>query len=128
MIITLLPTLIGILLLSACQVDEEALIFIGSSDNWSAEVIVKKIDGSEKNEIVLKYTGNNLESISYFNYSVKNNRNNLNFGANEVSLNKEGIYTNTVLGSNSASTKTDDYLNITIDWDNQTENFVLKKK
>lgn len=127
-IFALLPLLFGLLLLAACQADEEDINFFGSSENWSAEMIVKMIDGSEKNEIVLKYTGNNFESIGYFNYFVENERTELNFGGNQVTLSKDGIYTNTDLGSNSASTQIDDQLDFTIDWNNQTESFVLMNK
>ncbi|MBE1557165.1 hypothetical protein [Sporosarcina limicola] len=127
-IFAFLPILIGILLLTACQADEEDLNFIGSSENWSAEIIVKIIDGSEKSGIVLKYTGNNLEFIGNINYIVENDRNDFSFGANGVSLNEDGIYTSADLSSNSASTKKDDNLNIKIDWNDQTESFVLKKK
>lgn len=120
-------------LLSACSssndnADEIDLRFIGSSENWSAEIIVKIIDGSEKNEIVLTYTGNHSEPIGNIDYIVENDRNDLSFGANGISLNEDGVYTSTDLSSNSASTKKDDSLNIKIDWNDQTESFVLRKK
>lgn len=62
-IFVILPILAGILLLAGCQSDEENLNFYGSSDNWTAEIITEIIDGSEKNEIILKYNGDGAELL-----------------------------------------------------------------
>lgn len=126
-IFVILPILVGILLLAGCQSDEENLNFYGSSDNWTAEIITEVIDGSEKNEIILKYNGDGAGTIK-FNYLVENNSNNLSFGANDVSLKEDGTYTNANLASNSASTTIDDQIEVTIDWNDQTESIILKKK
>lgn len=127
-IFVILPILAGILLLAGCQSDEENLNFYGSSDNWTAEIITEIIDGAEKNEIILKYNGDGAGTISKFNYLVENNSNNQSFGANDVSLKEDGTYTNANLASNSASTTKDDQIEVTIDWNDQTESIILKKK
>lgn len=114
-------------LLVACQ-ERDELLFIGNSKNWSVELVVSVINGSEKNQLEIRYNGNNLNSIESFDYFVENNRRETTFGAEKVNLDKEGSYRNNALSSNSPSTKLEDTFNITINWNGYSENFELKKK
>jgi len=81
-----LPLLL--LFLAACQADENDLIFNGTSQNWSAQLTVSVINGSENNELELTYQGNDLGTIKAFNYYVENTDRGTNFGGNNISLNK----------------------------------------
>lgn len=121
-----IPTLLAILWIGGCQENEDDLIFRGSGENWSAKVIAQVIDGTEKNEIELKYKGYDIESIETIDYNVKNNNNEIDFGANKVTLNKDGVYKNVGLSSNSHSTSIDDELVVTVDWNGNNERFILK--
>jgi hypothetical protein len=113
-----------IVLLSAFQTQE--LIFVGKSENWSAEVTVAQTDGDEQYEIQINYNGNDIESVKTFDYFVATSTNGvLNFGANNVSLNEKGMYQNKSLSSNSPSTKQEEKLVLKVEWNGITESFVL---
>ena len=113
-----------IVLLSACQTHE--LIFVGESENWSAEVTVAQTSGDEQYEIQINYKGNDIESVKTFDYFVETSTNGvLNYGANNVSLNEKGMYQHKSLSSNSPSTKQDEELVLKVEWNGITESFVL---
>ena len=113
-----------IILLSTCQ--NQDLKFVGESENWSAEVTVTQTDGDEQYKIQISYKGNELESIKTFDYFVETTTNGvLNFGANNVSLNENGMYHNKSLSSNSPSTKQEEKLVLKVEWNGLTESFVL---
>ncbi|WP_156424445.1 hypothetical protein [Bacillus sp. FJAT-27445] len=48
-------------LLSPCQTNENALTFVGESENWLAEVTVHQTNGEETYQIQLDKKGNNIE-------------------------------------------------------------------
>ena len=102
------------------------MIFVGESENWSAEVTVAQTDGDEQYEIAINYKGNNLESVKTFDYFVETSTNGaLNFGASNVSLNEKGKYQNKSLSSNSPSTKQEEKLVLHVEWNGITESFIL---
>ena len=113
-----------IALLSACQTHE--LIFVGESENWSAEVTVAQTSGDEQYEIQINYKGNDIESVKIFDYFVETSSNGvLNFGGYNVSLNEKGMYQNKSLSSNRPSTKRKEELVLKVKWNGITEIFVL---
>lgn len=119
-----LPLLL--LFLAACQADENDLVFYGTSENWSAQLTISVINGSENNDLELKYKGSDLDTIEAFNYYVENTDRGTNFGRNNVSLNKSGIYTNDDMISNSLTTTNEDtYINV--DWNGYSEEIVINK-
>lgn len=117
-----------LLLLVACQGEEKELLFKGSSENWSANLVVSVINGSEKKQLEIRYDGNNMNSIESFDYFVENSNSETTFGAENVNLDKDGFYSNNDLSSNSPSTTLEDTINITINWNGQSESFEVKKK
>ncbi len=116
-----------LLLLVACQADKNDLVFNGTSKNWSAQLTVSVLNGSETNKLELTYKGNDLDTIGAFNYYVENADRGTNFGGNNVNLNKNGIFTNDDMSSNShTTTNTDTYI-IFIDWNGNSEEIVINK-
>lgn len=116
-----------LLFLAACQADENDLVFNGISENWSAQLTITVINGSENNDLELSYKGNDLGSIESFNYYVENTDRGTNFGGNNVSLNKSGIYTNDDMSSNSPTTTNEDTYIISVDWNGNSEEIVINK-
>lgn len=123
----LLVLLLILLFLAACQTDDKDLFFNGIGENWSAQLNINVINGSENNDLVLKYKGNDLSTIEVFNYNVENTDQGTSFGGNNVSLNKSGIYRNDDMSSNNSKTTNEDTYIITVDWNGNSEEIVINK-
>jgi hypothetical protein len=54
--------------LSACQSD--TLIFSGEGEYWSAEVFIHQASGGESEEVMIRYKGDDLNSVGSFNYCL----------------------------------------------------------
>lgn len=117
----------SLLFLASCQADENDLVFNGTSENWSAQLTISVVNGSEKNDLELKYKGSDLGKMETFNYYVENTDRGTNFGTTNASLNKSGIYTNDDLSSNSPSTTNEDTYIISIDWNGNSEEIFINK-
>ncbi|WP_059173881.1 hypothetical protein [Bacillus sp. FJAT-27445] len=118
-----------VIILFGCQSNDNDLTFDGESEIWSARVTVNQSNGEEKYQIQLNYKGNNIEGIDTFHYQVESNNNgNIDFGADNAKLNKEGIYFNKSLGSNSPTASSDDELVIKIEWNDTSDSFTLVTK
>ncbi|MEH7526190.1 hypothetical protein V7149_23420 [Bacillus sp. JJ1503] len=116
-------------LLSACQTNKNDLTFVGEGENWLAEVTVHQTNEEETYQIQLNNKGNNLEGIDTFRYYVESKNNGvLDFGANDATLNKEGVYYNKSLSVNSPSTSAEDELVIKVEWNDTGESFDLRSK
>ena len=113
--------------LAACQEKGNNLIFYGTSENWSVQLTVSVMNGSENNELELEYHGDDLGSFESINYYLENTVRGTDFQGNNVSLNN-GIYTNEDLSSNSPITKSTDTFIISIDWKGNREEIVLKEE
>ena len=115
-----------ILLLFACQSNDNDFTFDGESENWSAKVTVNQSNGEEKYQLQLNYKGDNIGEIDTFHYQVKSRNNrSINIGAENATLNEEGSYFNKSLASNSPTTNAEDELVIKIDWNDNSDSFLL---
>lgn len=113
----------------ACQSNNNDLIFVGEGENWSSKVTVYQTKGDETYQIQINYKGNSIQEIETFSYTVEAKNNGvLNFGGNNASLNKKGIYQHNLLVSNSPSTSEKDELEIKIEWNDNSESFTLIDK
>lgn len=118
-----------VFLLSACQTNKNDLAFVGESENWLAEVTVHQTNGEETYEIQLNNKGNNIVEIDTFRYYVESkNIGVVDFGANDATLNQEGVYHNKSLSVNSPSTNAEDELLIKVEWNDTSESFDLRYK
>ena len=119
----------AILLLFACQSNDNNFVFNGENETWSAKVTVNQNEGEEKYQIQLHYKGNDIEDIVTFLYEVESKNNgNIDFSIHDATLNKDGIYFNKLLGSNSPTTSKDDELVIKIRWNDSSDSFTLINK
>lgn len=127
--LTLATIFFVILLLFACQANENDLMFVGEGENWSSEVIVNQTDGDETYKIQINYKGHSIQDIETFSYYVEAKNNGvLDFSENNASLNKEGIYQKDLPISNSPSTSVKDELVIKVEWNGNSEDFSLINK
>ncbi|OCA88417.1 hypothetical protein A8F94_24470 [Bacillus sp. FJAT-27225] len=118
-----------VFLLSACQTKENDLTFVGESENWLAVVTVHQTNGEETYQIKLNNKGNNIDGNDTFRYYVESKNNGVvDFGANDPTLNQEGIYNKKLLSVNSPSTSAEDELVIKVEWSNASESFDLRNK
>ena len=117
-----------VILLFACQANEDDLFFIGEGEYWASNVTVYQNNGDETYQIEINYKESNLQDIENFDYYVKAKNNVIDFGANDASLNKEGKYQEKLPISNSSSTSEKDELVITVEWNGNSEDFTLTNK
>ncbi len=116
-------------LLSACLMNKDDITFVGEGENWLAEVTVLQMNGEENYQIRLEYKRINSEEIDTFRYYVESKNNGVvDFGANNATLNQEGLYHRKSLSSNSPSTSANDELIIKVEWNDTSENFRLRNK
>ena len=127
--LTLATILLVILLLFACQANEDELIFVGEGENWSSKVTVNQTNGDETYHIQINYKDYSIQDIETFSYYVETrNSGVMDFGENNASLNKEGIYQRDLPISNSQSTSVNDELVINVEWNGNSEDFTLINK
>ena len=118
-----------IILLFACQANEDDLVFVGEGEYWSSNVTVYQGNGDETYQIEINYKESNLQDIKNFNYYVKTKSNNvIDFEENDVSLNKQGKYQKKLPISNSPATSEKDEIVITVEWNGSSEDFTLTNK
>ncbi|WP_456279007.1 hypothetical protein [Bacillus sp. AK128] len=115
-----------ILLLFACETNDNELTFIGKGNNWSAELTVNQDEGKETYKIQLNYKGDNVEEIETFHYNIKSQNGAVDYKQNNAELNKEGIFKNNLLSENSPSTSAEEDLVIEIEWNDKSESFNLR--
>ncbi|WGG44525.1 hypothetical protein [Rossellomorea sp. DA94] len=116
--------LIGtILLLTACNTKDFS--FSGESDHWHADLNVNQSSDFEKQDFVLKYKGDNVDSVGDVAYTVK--------GRGEYGRKGEPLEENGVIRHSSESNPTnpkmseDTEVKVTVKWDDQEETFTLEK-
>lgn len=118
-----------VILLFACQANEDEFIFIGEGEYWSSNVTVYQADGDETYQIEINYKESNLQDIKNFNYYVKTKNNNaIDFEENDASLNKQSKYQKELPISNSPATSEKDELVLRIEWNGISEDFTLTNK
>lgn len=114
-----------ILLVTACQSKE--LVFVGEGKQWSAKVIVSQTDGDETYAIQLDYKGDDVKVIETFSYDIESSHDGmLEYEVDEVLLDEKGIYKGEMLSSNSPSTTSEDELIMEVEWNGESETFILK--
>lgn len=123
----ILPTLyLVILLLFACQTNKNDINFVGEGENWSSKVSVNQTNGYETYQIQINFKGYSNQDIETFAYYVETKNNGvIDFGENNASLDKEGMYTRDLPISNSPSSSIKDELVIKVEWNGKSEDFTL---
>ena len=120
---------IFLVMLFACQANEDDLVFVGEGEYWSSNVMVYQGNGDETYQIEINYKESNLQDIKNFNYYVKTKNNNvIDFEENDASLNKQGKYQKKLPIANSPATSEKDEVVITVEWNGNSEDFTLTNK
>jgi hypothetical protein len=110
--------------LSACQSD--TLIFIGEGEYWSAEVLIHQASGRESEEVMIRYKGDDLNSVGRFNYLIEAPSGGT--GRGNVELNKTGIFKYEDSNLTERKTRSDAQLTITIEWKENKETIHLENR
>ncbi|WP_421382701.1 hypothetical protein ACOJQI_00930 [Bacillus salacetis] len=121
---TLSLLILVIFLLTACN--SRTFSFAGETDNWSAELKVNQSSGFQKQEFLLKYKGEDISSIGEIAYHVESVG---GFGREGVTLEENGSIRH-VDEANPTNAKVDENtkVEVTVEWNGNTETFNLEKK
>ncbi|WP_417899810.1 hypothetical protein ABN702_05870 [Bacillus haimaensis] len=121
MVITLFIT---VLLLSACSSKDFA--YSGESDNWKADLKVHQSSGFEKQELILIFQGEDVESIGPITYNVNSVG---SFGGTRDKLQENGsIEDYSEANPTNAQVSEHTEVEVTVEWNGKTETFKLTKK
>ena len=112
-----------VLLLTACNTKDFS--FSGDSDHWHAELNVNQSSDFEKQDFVLKYKGEDIDSVGNIAYDVEEVG---GFGRTGVTLEENGVIRDSRESDpTSAKMSEDTEVEVTVRWDNQEETFTLAK-
>ncbi len=112
----------ALLLLTACGAKDFS--FFGDSDHWQGELKVNQSSDFEKQDFVLKYTGEDVESIGDVGYSVESVG---GFGGSDLRLDENGsIRHNQKTDPSGRKISEDTEVTVTVEWDGKRETFNLK--
>ncbi|MDX8342162.1 hypothetical protein [Rossellomorea sp. YZS02] len=112
-----------VLLLTACNTKDFS--FSGESDHWHAELNVNQSSDFEKQDFVLKYKGEDIDSVGNVAYDVEEVG---GFGRTGVTLEENGVIRDSSeSGPTNAKMSEDTEVEVTVRWDNQEETFTLAK-
>ncbi|WP_226673355.1 hypothetical protein [Rossellomorea aquimaris] len=112
-----------VLLLTACNTKDFS--FSGDSDHWHADLTVNQSSDFEKQDFVLKYKGEDIDSVGNVAYDVEEVG---GFGRTGVTLEENGVIRDSRESDpTSAKMSEDTEVEVTVRWDNQEETFTLAK-
>jgi hypothetical protein len=110
------------LLLSACS--SKTLTFFGESDKWSAELKVSQSSGFEKQNFVLKYKGDEVNSVGEITYRVESAG---GFGQSGVKLEENGSLRHIdEADPTNAKVTENTKVKVSVEWNGNTETIELK--
>ncbi|MGG4470548.1 hypothetical protein ABER68_21155 [Paenibacillus alvei] len=121
-------SLVFLLIISGCSSSSDAFTFTGESDNWTAELkVTQTTDDNEKQHMTLQYKGENAKNMEEFSYTVETNAG--GFSAGDVVLGENGVYEDTAeANTTNAKVNKNSEVKVIVEWDNHTENMILKKE
>lgn len=106
------------------NVEVEEAAFSGESDSWEATLEAEKKGEKEKREFKLTYTGDDVDSIDGIDYDVDGSE---SFGKEDASLNIQDYIIDKETSKESAFATEDDEIDVTVEWNDETEDFQLEK-
>ena len=111
------------LLLAGCNTKDFS--FSGDSDHWHAELNVNQSSDFEKKDFVLKYKGEDINSVVNVAYDVEEVG---GFGRTGVTLEENGVIRDSSESNpTNAKMSEDTEVKVTVKWDDQEETFTLEK-
>lgn len=111
-------------LLVACS--SKNFTYSGETENWSANLkVTQTSDDYETQEFVLKYKGNDVNSVGELTYNVESVG---GFGEGDVELEEDGTLRNSS-EANPTNAKVTEHtdVEVTVEWNGNTETFKLSK-
>lgn len=115
---------VTVLLLSAC--DSKDFTFSGESDNWQADLKVHQSNDFEKQEFLLKYQGEDVNSVGEISYTVKSMG---SFGRTGALLEENGSLKDySEADPTNAKVNENTEVQVTVEWNDKTETFKLNLK
>jgi len=116
--------------LTGCQSKiNDPLDFSGKNKNWSANITLYPAKNNKKTALInLNYLGNQTESVGDFGISLENLNNKNGIGIRDGRLNKEGKFKEKIEVDTDKKINTSDPLVLTIEWNDKSENVVLKSQ
>lgn len=115
-----------LILLTACQQASKTVKFSGTSESWSAEVILYQSSGKEKEDILIKYLNKEENEVESFSYKL--DAPNWTTSQDDVNLNSEGIFREEGASLNDRETSEDSEIKITIEWEGKIETITLENR
>ncbi|XXM73147.1 hypothetical protein ACQ0QQ_04395 [Lysinibacillus sphaericus] len=110
------------MLLTACGAKD--FNFAGESDHWQAQLDVNQSSDFEKQDFVLKYTGEDGESVGDVGYSVESVG---GFGGSDLRLDENGtIRSSQKTDPSGRKISEDTEVTVVVKWDGKTETFNLE--
>lgn len=122
----ILMLIVSLLLLAACNSKE--VTFSGETDNWQAELeFIQNSDTFERQEFLLKYKGEDVESVGEIAYNVDSIGS--GFGREGESLAENGSMRDSrEFRTTNAEIPEDAEIEVTVEWRGNTETFTLTKQ
>lgn len=118
--------LLLVFMLAGCQQLSKTVTYTGTSESWSAEIVIHKSSGKESEDIVIKYLDEDLNTIESFSYKLQ--APNWGTAQDDVKLNREGVYQEEGASLNDRETSKDAKITLTIEWSGKTEELTLEEK
>jgi major membrane immunogen (membrane-anchored lipoprotein) len=117
---------VSLLLLTACN--SKDVTFSGESDNWEADLkITQNSDTFENQDFVLKYKGEDIDSVGEITYEVDSIGG--EFGRKGESLEENGsIRDDRESKAANAKIPEDAEVEVTVEWNGNTETFTLTQQ
>ncbi|WP_223701725.1 hypothetical protein [Sutcliffiella deserti] len=124
MIRKMITLFITVLLLSACS--SKDFTFSGESDYWQADLRVHHSSDFEKQELILRYKGEDVDSVGEITYTVNSKG---SFGGTRDKLQENGSLRDyKEADPTNAKISEDTEVEVTVEWNGNTETFKLTKK
>ena len=105
----------------------DPLDFLGKNKNWAANITVYPAKNAKEIVLInLNYLGDQIESIGDFGISLENSNNQTGIGIRDVRLDKEGKFKEKIEIDTDKKMNTSNPLVLTVEWNDKSEDIVLK--
>ncbi|MCM3792745.1 hypothetical protein M3690_05470 [Priestia megaterium] len=108
---------------------EDPLEFSGETLSWSATITLYPVESSKETaQINLNYLGDKIESVGDFKINLDTSNNENGVAVRDARLDKEGKFKEKVKLEASEGIMKSKHLILTVKWNDQSEDIVLKVK
>ncbi|MEH7361605.1 hypothetical protein ABEP16_23280 [Priestia aryabhattai] len=108
---------------------EDPLEFSGETQSWSATITLYPVENSKETaQINLNYLGSKVENVGDFGINLDTSNNQNGIAVRDARLNEEGNFKEKVKVEASEGIMKSKHLILTVKWNDQSEDIVLKIK